>query len=105
LRTSTMPSLVSEAITEASPYEHALRVYTALAKGNLWLFMDIYPWLWFFLEYGFDRDGNVLSRRLTSHVEMRKTSTLQEQSRLAVEALPFGMKWLEALKKHLSSDP
>ncbi|MBA4109695.1 MAG: hypothetical protein C0487_08895 [Leptothrix sp. (in: Bacteria)] len=105
LRTSTMPSLVSEAITEASPYEHALRVYTALAKGNLWLFMDIYPWLWFFLEYGFDRDGNVLSQRLTSHVEMRKTSTLQEQSRLAVEALPFGIKWLEALKKHLSSDP
>ena len=54
-RTSSASALVSELVADGSPYEHALRLYAALAKGNLWLFMDIYPWLWFVLEYGINK--------------------------------------------------
>jgi len=47
-RNSSVADLGSLVMTSDSPYQHALRTYAALAKGNLWLFMDIYPWLWFF---------------------------------------------------------
>jgi segregation and condensation protein A len=39
-RTSSASALVSELVADGSPYEHALRVYAALAKGNLSRFMD-----------------------------------------------------------------
>jgi hypothetical protein len=75
-RTSAMSELVSQAVADGSPYEHAIRVYAALAKGNLWLFMDIYPWLRFFLEYGINKDGTLNASRLTSHVGQRSCPTL-----------------------------
>lgn len=104
-RTSGLSQLVSYAVADGSPYEHALRVYAALAKGNLWLFMDIYPWLWFFLEYGINRDGSLNAQRLTSHVGQRDGAALQEQSRKAVQELPFGANWLARLKVRSAGDP
>lgn len=104
-RTSGPSQLVSELFTDASPYEHSLRVYAALAKGNLWLFMDIYPWLWFVLEYGLNRDGSLNADRLRSHVEERDASTLQAQSRDAVKELPFGANWMKRLHARIEADP
>jgi hypothetical protein len=52
MRNSAMADMGSMAMTNDSPYQHAIRTYSALAKGNLWLFMDIYPWLWFFWNTG-----------------------------------------------------
>jgi hypothetical protein len=103
-RTSAMSELVSQAVADGSPYEHAIRVYAALAKGNLWLFMDIYPWLWFFLEYGINKDGTLNASRLTSHVGQRDAATLQQQSRKAVQELPFGANWLGRLKTQQAGD-
>ncbi|UGS88687.1 hypothetical protein KOL96_00030 (plasmid) [Ralstonia wenshanensis] len=104
-RTSGPSQLVSELLTDASPYEHSLRVYAALAKGNLWLFMDIYPWLWFVLEYGLNRDGSLNADRLRSHVEERDASALQAQSRDAVKELPFGANWMKRLQARIEADP
>ena len=39
VRNSFAADLGSEAFTNNSPYEHAIRTYSALAKGNLWLFV------------------------------------------------------------------
>jgi hypothetical protein len=104
-RTSTASSAVSSAFTDASPYEHAVRVYAALAKGNIWLFMDIYPWMWFFLEYGLNRDGTLNAARLNSHVGERNSANFQTQSRQAVQELPFGANWLGRLRTRVAADP
>ncbi|MFC4274050.1 DUF2515 family protein [Achromobacter aloeverae] len=93
-RTSLVPSLVSEGLSGASPYAHAMRVYAALAKGNLWLYMDIYPWLYFFMRFGMNKDGSLNEARLRDHVTKRKSTEYQQQSRAAVEQLPFGRPWL-----------
>ena len=103
-RTSGASQLVSSAFTGASPYEHAIRVYAALAKGNLWLFMDIYPWMWFFLEYGINKDGTLNAASLNKHAGERNSATLQAQSRQAVQELPFGANWLGRLKARLAGD-
>jgi hypothetical protein len=103
-RTSGASQLVSSAFTGASPYEHAIRVYAALAKGNLWLFMDIYPWMWFFLEYGINKDGTLNAASLNKHVGERNSASFQTQSRQAVQELPFGASWLGRLKTRLAGD-
>lgn len=105
MRTSTLPSTGSLLLSEASPYEHSLRVYAALAKGNLWLFQDIYPWLWYFMEYGLNNDGSLNAARMTSHVAKRDSSTLQQQSGKAIQNLPFGAPWLTQLKARIANDP
>ena len=104
-RTSAASAVMSELVSDASPYEHAVRVYAALAKGNLWLFMDIYPWLWFVLEYGVNKDGSLNAARLNAYVGERDTNTLQQQSKAAVQELPFGANWLGRLKGRTASDP
>lgn len=105
MRTSMVPSLVSEIWTHGSPYEHGLRVYTALAKGNLWLFMDIYPWLWYVLEYGLNNDGSLNEARLNAHVSQRDSSTFQQQSQQAMKELPFSANWMSRLKQRIAADP
>ena len=105
IRTSTVSSIAAEMFTHGSPYEHGMRVYTALAKGNLWLFMDIYPWLWYVLEYGLNRDGTLNEDRLNAHAGHRDTSTLQQQSRQGVQELPFGENWMGRLKSRMAADP
>lgn len=103
-RNSVLADLGSLAMTNDSPYQHALRTYCALAKGNLWLFMDIYPWLWFFLEYGINPDGSLNRTRLASCLPERQWNTFQKASREAVEELPFGQNWMNRLAKHLEGD-
>jgi hypothetical protein len=100
-----MAKLGSMAMTGSMPYELALRVYAALAKGNIWLFMDIYPWLWFTLEYGLNDDGTLNEQRLQSHMGVRNTETLQNQSRTAVQELPFNANWLGRLQSRMAADP
>jgi hypothetical protein len=96
----------SEVLTGASPYEHAERVYAALAKGNIWLFMDIYPWLWFMTEYGIDpKTGKTIDSRLMGAAAARDWNTFQAQSKQAVEELPYGPHWLNRLKGRIDSDP
>lgn len=104
LRTSSISKAASTIVSKASPYEHALRVYAALAKGNLWLFMDIYPWMWFILEYGIRPDGSINDSLLSDHVKKRQTSTLQQQSKCAVTELPFNANWLSRLTGRQASD-
>ncbi len=82
-----------------------MRVYGALAKGNLWLFMDIYPWMWFALEYGINSDGSLNADRLKSHVGERNAGSLQEQSKTAVQELPYAKKWLGRLSGRIAADP
>lgn len=55
-----------------------MRVYAALAKVNLWLFQDIYPWLWYVLEYGLNDDGSFNGDRLEARVGQRDASSLQQ---------------------------
>jgi hypothetical protein len=104
-RTSQASQLGSEIVTNGSPYEYSLRVYAALAKGNLWLFMDIYPWLWYVLEYGLNKDGSLNADRLTSHVSQRNADDFQDQSKNAVKELPFGANWLGRVKGWMAGDP
>ena len=104
-RTSAASAVISTVVSDASPYEHALRVYAALAKGNLWLFMDIYPWLWYFLEYGLNNDGKLNANRMNSHVSQRDAGALQQQSNRAVKELPFGANWLGRIKTRAAADP
>src|SRR5882724_6383941 len=80
--------------TVADAYDHALRTYAALAKGNIWLFMDIYPWMWFVLEWGLKEDGSVDQALINAAASARSWSTYQEQSKTAVQWLPFGQDWL-----------
>jgi hypothetical protein len=105
MRTSTVPTLFSEALSSASPYAHAMRVYVALAKGNLWLYMDIYPWLYFFLRFGIKQDGSLNEARIRSHVEQRNATEYQQQSRKAVEDLPFGRAWFGRQQARQANDP
>lgn len=104
-RTSAASQVAAEVATDASPYEHALRVYAALAKGNLWLFMDIYPWYWFVLEYGVNKDGSLNASRLNTHVGERDAEQFQQQSKMAVKELPFGANWLARLASRMDADP
>ena len=60
--------------------------------------------MWFFLEYGINQDGTLNAARLTSHVGQRDSSTLQTQSRTAVQELPFGANWLGRLKTRMAGD-
>lgn len=105
LRTSGASSVTSSVISDASPYEHALRVYVALAKGNLWLFQDIYPWLWYVLEYGLNKDGTLNEDVLRSDVGQRNAATFQSQSLKALQELPFSPNWLGRLKARMAGDP
>lgn len=104
VRNSGMGDIGSYLLTGESPYQHALRTYSALAKGNLWLFMDIYPWLWFFLEYGINADGTLNETRLDACLTERNWNTYQRASKDAIEELPFGPNWMERLAKRLKSD-
>lgn len=104
-RTSTASQFFSTLYSNASPYEHALRVYVALAKGNLWLFMDIYPWLYFFYKFGINPDGSLNIPRLQDHVTQRDASQYQAQSKAAVEQLPFGRPWLARQQGRQQADP
>ena len=88
-----------------SPYQHVIRTYAALAKGNIWLFMDIYPWLWFFLEYGVNSDGTLNRKRLAACTAVRNWGDLQSASKAAVEELPFGPNWMQRLSARLAADP
>lgn len=97
--------LGSLAMSGDSPYQHVIRTYTALAKGNLWLFMDIHPWLWFFLEFGINDDGSLNKTRINACQGERSWSTYQVASKEAVEELPFGPNWLGRLKQRLAADP
>jgi hypothetical protein len=97
--------LGSQAMTGAMPYELALRVYAALAKGNVWLFMDIYPWLWFVLEYGLNSDGSLNEERLTSHVGERNADTLIRPTKDGLEDLPFNAQWNSWVTGWMAADP
>jgi hypothetical protein len=103
-RNSAVADLGSLMMTDDSPYQHALRTYSALAKGNLWLFMDIYPWLWFFLEYGINPDGSLNRKRLAACLPERNWNTFQKASKEAVDELPFGSKWMGRLATRLGND-
>ena len=103
-RTSAVPTIVADMLG-ASPYEHSVRVYAALAKGNLWLFQDIYPWLWYVLEYGLNNDGSFNGDRLEAHVGKRDASSLQQQSADALKNLPFNAAWMGQLKSRIAGDP
>ena len=103
-RNSAIGDIGSLIMTGDSPYQHVLRTYAALAKGNLWLFMDIYPWLWFFLEYGIDKDGALNEKRLDACLPERNWNTFQAASKGAVEELPFGPNWLARLAGRLNGD-
>jgi hypothetical protein len=103
-RNSAAADLGSVMMTNDSPYQHALRTYSALAKGNLWLFMDIYPWLWFFLEYGINPDGSLNRQRLGACLPERNWNTFQKASKEAIEELPFGPKWMGRLANKLEND-
>lgn len=104
-RNSSLADIGSLMSSGSSPYQHVMRTYAALAKGNLWLFMDIYPWLWFFMEYGINRDGSLNKTRLDACLGERNLATFQIQSKTAVEELPFGPEWLGRLSGRLSADP
>lgn len=104
-RNSIPADLGSLMMTNDTPYQHALRTYSALAKGNLWLFMDIYPWLWFFLEYGINSDGSLNKKRLDSCLPERNWNTFQKASKEAIEELPYGPNWMSRLKARLDGDP
>lgn len=103
-RNSSLADIGSLMMTDSSPYQHAIRTYSALAKGNLWLFMDIYPWLWFFLEYGINADATLNRQRLDACLPHRNWQTFQQESKNAVEELPFGPKWMGRLSERLSAD-
>ena len=104
-RNSTVSDIGSFALTNDSPYQHVLRTYCALAKGNLWLFMEIYPWLYFFLEYGINADGTINERRLDACLQERNWNTFHSSSKTAIEELPFGKNWMSRLARKLKADP
>lgn len=104
IRNSAVSDVGSLVLTNDSPYQHVLRTYSALAKGNLWLFMDIYPWLWFFLEYGINADGSLNEKRINACLSERNSSTFQKQPKEAIGELPFGDKWMSRLAVRLKSD-
>lgn len=104
LRNSTLSDMGSMAMTNDSPYQHVLRTYAALAKGNLWLFMDVHPWMWFFLEYGINADGSLNQKRLDACLPERDWNTFQAASKDAVEELPFGPNWMKRLSDRLNGD-
>ena len=103
-RNSAASDLGSFMMTDDSPYQHVLRTYAALAKGNLWLFMDIYPWLWFFLAYGINADGSLNKKRLDACLPERDWNTFQKASKEAIEELPFGPNWMSRLAGKLKND-
>ena len=104
LRNSVAADIGSQIYTNDSPYQHVIRTYSALAKGNLWLFMDIHPWLWFFLEYGINSDGSLSKKRLDECLSHRNWETFQAASKNGVEQLPYGPSWVERLSTRLKND-
>lgn len=86
------------------PFVHAMRTYLALAKGNLWLFLDIYAWLWFYLEYGINPDGSLNPARLDGCLDKRDSQSYQDQTKAAIEWLPFSRKWLAQCDSKLAAD-
>lgn len=94
----------STIMLKGGAYEHGMRTYEALAKGNLWLFMDIYPWLWLVLQWGLNDDGSVNAAFIKAAAKARDSSTFQEQSKLAVDWLPFGKNWLGSCKGFIETD-
>lgn len=104
LRNSLVADIGSQVYTNDSPYQHVIRTYSALAKGNLWLFMDIYPWMWFFLEYGINADGTLNKKRLDACLPHRDWNTYHSASKEAIEQLPYGPAWIHRLKVRLNSD-
>ncbi|MGJ9419482.1 DUF2515 family protein [Massilia sp. CMS3.1] len=104
VRNSSASDIGSLLMTEDSPYQHVLRTYSALAKGNLWLFMDIYPWLWFFLEYVINADGSLQNKRVNACLVERNWNTFQKATKRAVEELPFGPNWMRRLANKISND-
>lgn len=105
LRNSSLADIGSLVMTDESPYQHALRTYSALAKGNLWLFMDIYPWYSFFLQFGIERDGGLNKKRLLAGPPERNWETFHKASKQAIEELPFGPNWMRRLQGRLQNDP
>ena len=105
VRNSVAAEFGSVLMTNDSPYQHAIRTYSAFAKGNLWLFMDIYPWLWFFLEYGINADGSLNKARLNASLSERSWSTFQKASKESIEELPFGPRWMNRFATRLANDP
>lgn len=103
-RNSTVSDIGSLVMTNDSPYQHVLRTYSALAKGNLWLFMDIYPWLWFFLEYGINADGSLNKKRISTSLPERNWEAFQKSAKEAVDELPFGVNWMSRLASKLKND-
>lgn len=91
--------------TVAGAYEHALRAYAALAKGNIWLYMDIHTWMGFVLDWGLKEDGSVDAALINAAAPARNWSTYQEQSKVAVQWLPFGRDWLSSCKSFVQGDP
>jgi hypothetical protein len=85
-------------------YLHAMRTYLALAKGNLWLFMDIYPWYWFYLEYVINDDGSLNTGRLELCTPKRDSDTYQKQSKEALQWLPYSRNWLQRAAGKIASD-
>lgn len=104
-RNNAVSDIGSLAMSGDSPYQHVLRTYSALAKGNLWLFMDIHPWLWFFLEFGINADGTLNRKRIEACQAERDWGSFQSASKEAVEELPFGPNWLSRLERRLAADP
>ena len=105
IRNSTASSIGSQVLTGDSAYEHVVRTYAALAKGNLWLFMGIYPWMKFYLDFLIRPDGTVDHARLASAPSKRDTNTLHFESKSAIYRLPFSPSWLDELSKRLADDP
>jgi hypothetical protein len=62
-----------------------MRTYMALAKGDLWLFMDIYPWLCFVVRFGINRDGTMNAIRMEHCVGKRDWNA----ARSASPPIPF----------------
>lgn len=91
--------------TVAGAYEHALRTYAALAKGNIWLYMDIHTWMGFVLDWGLKEDGSVDAALINAAAPARNWSTYQEQSKAAVQWLPFGRDWLSSCQSFVQADP
>lgn len=100
------PTVGSMALSHGStPFEHALRTYDGLNKGNLWLFQDIFPSLWFYLTYAVTKDGQSTPARVDQYASTRNWNTYQTQAKQAIEQLPFNRPWMGRLKSWLAADP
>lgn len=90
--------------TVADAYEHALRTYAALAKGNIWLYVDIHTWMEFVLHWCVKDDGSVDGALINASASARNWNTYQEQTKEAVKWLPFGRDWLSSCQNFVQGD-